>query len=123
MAFLWDKPENDEGFEKAEWLRLNTDGEDEDDAIGKDYRALCSVYYDVFNNGGCNLHIPFYQDHIERLYACGVTFGLDTPCFIELLEVDDEGSWAEIVDNGPMDQFARDLIDNLYASLNPEVQL
>lgn len=125
MAYLWDRPEDDEQFEKAEWLRENTDAdEDYDECIGKDYRALCMVYYDVFNNGGCNLPMPIFQGLIQRLRQCGVSYGLNTPQFCEVTdEIIDGKETYDVIDPPEMDQFARDLIENLWATLNPEINL
>lgn len=122
MAYLWDKP-GDDGFEKSEWLRENTTN-DEDDAIGKDYRSLCSIYYEVFNNGGCNLALPFLQDHITRVFQSAVEHGVEMPTIVEfLVDEDQDGDWAEVIEVDVLDKFARQLIDKLYASLNPEIKL
>lgn len=118
MALLWDKPENDEGFEKAEWLRENTDDET---TVGRDYRALCTLYYELANNGGCNLNATFFQDLIERLEAIAVSYGLDCPNIFEL-DAEDE-TYATVIDLHIFDAFARDVIANLWATLNPEVKL
>ena len=113
MAFLWDKPEDDETFQKAEWLRENSDAEE---CLGADYRALCSVYHDVFNNGGGNLHVQFHQDNIERIGKCAAAFGIDCPVIFERDEEDP--SFAEIIDVGPLDELARDLIENIHEELS-----
>jgi len=118
MALLWDRPENDEGFEKAEWLRENTDDES---IVGRDYRALCTIYYEIANNGGCNLNATFFQDRIERLESVAVTYGLDCPSIFE--QDEDDPEWATVIDLPIFDAFARDVIENLWTTLNPEINL
>lgn len=120
MKYLWDNPKDDDTWQKAEWLRENTQ---EDEGIGIDYRALCTVYYDVFNNGGCNMDLPHFQDKIERLKAIAVSYGLDCPVLFEWLPSDGHGDHFETVDPDDMDRFARDVIENLYLTLNPEIKL
>lgn len=122
MTWLWNKPKDDDTYQKSEWLRQNTQ---EDEGIGIDYRALCSVYYDVFNNGGCNLELQSFQDDIERLKSIAVTYGLDYPPIFWWLDEDPAlpGDQFETIDCDDMDRFARDVIENLYLSLNPEIKM
>jgi len=112
--YLWDRPEGDLTYQRSEWLRDNTQ---EDETIGVTYGALCNVYYSVFNNGGCNLELPHLQQDLRLLEEAASSFDLDCPEFIWVVYEDE----VETIDVNEMDRFARELIDHLYLSLNPEI--
>jgi hypothetical protein len=118
MALLWDKPEDDDDFQMAEWLRENSEDETE---VGLDYRYLCTLYGEIGNNGGANMGMTFFQERITRIEAVCKNRGIDCPTIFERDAEDPD--FAEVVDLDVFDVTARALIRSLYASLNPEVQL
>ena len=48
---------NNDGKHQAIADRLESYGDDKPDL----WKHVCGVYYDLFNNGGCNLQMPFYS--------------------------------------------------------------
>lgn len=49
------------------------------------YRCVCNIYYDLYNNGGCNLTNPVRKRELDYIHYSGV----ETPeidAFIEELE-------------------------------------
>lgn len=120
---LWNKPENDPIWimyqrllnQPAFHTRL---GEDALEALNDVRCSLGGIYYDVFNNGGCNLDEGHSQHDISIISEYAKSKRVEVPTFVKW-DVYNDGDFESI---GPleMDDFARKIIGHLYLDLTAE---
>lgn len=111
MSFLWDKPAQDPDWIMNERLQsLLVTVNDPNDVPAEVMDALRRVYYDVFNNDGCNLpHNAYLAVSMMLLQEYAKTKGYECPDFVWVNDGDYDT--VALVD---MDQFARLTIRHLY---------
>lgn len=127
LSYLWNRPETDPDFIMSEKIN-GADGEinpeldrDEVERIVNLYHALCSIYYDVFNNGGWNLpDVNHLQDAVEKITEYAHGKALEVPAFYREHQPECcEPATYEYITADDMDAFARKIIRHLYLDLKP----
>lgn len=117
MSYLWDKPKNDPDWLMHEELRdrISSGFEDQgDDPVAEVFDAICRVYYDVFNNGGCNLpDVTWLAVCIMSIQEYCKRKKIDCPTFVGFDEDYPEDGY-DLITTDTMDAFARIIIRHLY---------
>lgn len=80
-SLLWDAKLTDTEYQLSRKFTVLFENKkfDRDGKLKDAWGAFCTIHYDLFNNGGCNLDLDHMKDHIEALGAFGGEFDLDCP--------------------------------------------